>query len=233
MGMVPSFGSSTCPLRCAGVVSSSCAIRPICRDPEDAPEKSLPIDCCKVLHGARAQTARRLVDASMWQGVRSLSPCNPTTNDVTAKVLLGVDCLAPLVVVRVYADASDPLEALQAAVFRAGSQSALARVCGVSRAAVWKWIQSGKRLPAEFRFVVERETGVSKHLLRPDIYPSEPTSRTILGRRLRSRDRPAIAHWTARVTNVRAPRQRPRHAARTYPGKDAGLRVAAAHAGPG
>ena len=68
-----------------------------------------------------------------------------------------------------------PFEALQAAVTRAGSQSALARVCGVSQTAVWKWIQSGKRLPAELCLVVERETGVSKHLLRPDIYPFEPT----------------------------------------------------------
>ena len=68
-----------------------------------------------------------------------------------------------------------PYEALQAAVARAGSQSALARICGVSQTAVWKWIQNGKRLPAELCLVVERETGVSKHSLRPDIYPVEPT----------------------------------------------------------
>ena len=66
-----------------------------------------------------------------------------------------------------------PFESLQAAVTRAGSQSAMARLCGVSQTAVWKWIQSGKRLPAEHCLIVERETGVSKHLLRPDIYPAD------------------------------------------------------------
>ena len=69
-----------------------------------------------------------------------------------------------------------PFAALQDAVDQAGSQSALARVCGVSQTAVWKWLQSSKRLPAEHCIAVERETGVSKHLLRPDIYPAELSS---------------------------------------------------------
>lgn len=64
-----------------------------------------------------------------------------------------------------------PFEALSDAVIRSGSQSAFARLCGVSQTAVWKWLQSGKRLPAEHVLTVERATGVSKHLLRPDIYP--------------------------------------------------------------
>lgn len=66
-----------------------------------------------------------------------------------------------------------PFEALQAAVGRAGSQSAMARICGVGQPAVWKWLQSSKRLPAEHVLTVERETGVSKHILRPDIYPAD------------------------------------------------------------
>lgn len=65
-----------------------------------------------------------------------------------------------------------PFEALSAAVLSSGSQSAFARICGVSQTAVWKWLQSGKRLPAEHVLIVERETGVSKHLLRPDLYPT-------------------------------------------------------------
>lgn len=69
-----------------------------------------------------------------------------------------------------------PFEALRAAVTRAGSQSAMARLCGVSQTAVWKWIQSGKRLPAEHCLVVERKTGISKHVLRPDIYPADQSS---------------------------------------------------------
>lgn len=93
-----------------------------------------------------------------------------------------------------------PFEALQAAVARAGSQSALARVCGVSQAAVWKWIQRGKRLPAELCLVVERETGVSKHSLRPDIYPLKPTLNVVPNpTRNISCDRTGISHRMVRA----------------------------------
>jgi|SRR5687768_2093402 DNA-binding transcriptional regulator YdaS (Cro superfamily) len=93
-----------------------------------------------------------------------------------------------------------PFEALQAAVAQAGSQSALARVCGVSQTAVWKWIQRGKRLPAELCLVVERETGVSKHLLRPDIYPSNPTPGVVPNpTRKVACDRTGISHRIARA----------------------------------
>lgn len=64
-----------------------------------------------------------------------------------------------------------PFEALALAVQRAKGQSALARICSVTQPAVWKWLQSGKRLPAEYVLAVEAATGVSRHLLRPDIYP--------------------------------------------------------------
>lgn len=53
----------------------------------------------------------------------------------------------------------------------AGGQSGLARICGVGQPAVWKWLQSGKRLPPVHVLKVEVATGVSRHLLRPDIYP--------------------------------------------------------------
>ncbi|MFC3579508.1 transcriptional regulator [Sphingomonas hylomeconis] len=69
-----------------------------------------------------------------------------------------------------------PFESLKSAVDQVGSQSAFARLCGVSQTAVWKWLQSGKRLPAEHVLTVERESGVSRHLLRPDIYPADPSS---------------------------------------------------------
>ena len=55
----------------------------------------------------------------------------------------------------------------------AGSQSALARIVGVSQQAVWKWLRSKKTLPGEHVLLVERETGVSRHDLRPDLYPRE------------------------------------------------------------
>lgn len=63
--------------------------------------------------------------------------------------------------------------ALQEAVRRAGSQAAVARACGVSTTAVWKWMQISRRVPAEFVLKVEALTGVSRHELRPDIYPIE------------------------------------------------------------
>ncbi len=66
-----------------------------------------------------------------------------------------------------------PFEALMAAVEKAGSQSALARMVGCSNTAVWKWVQSSKRMPAEFVLKTEAATGVSRHCLRPDIYPVE------------------------------------------------------------
>jgi DNA-binding transcriptional regulator YdaS (Cro superfamily) len=66
-----------------------------------------------------------------------------------------------------------PFEALQRAVGALGSQTALADLCGVSQTAVWKWLQSSKRLPAEHVLKVEAATDISRHYLRPDIYPLE------------------------------------------------------------
>jgi DNA-binding transcriptional regulator YdaS (Cro superfamily) len=66
-----------------------------------------------------------------------------------------------------------PFEALQDALERAGSQSELARICEVSQPAVSKWLQSAKRLPAEYVLTVEAATGIPRHLLRPDIYPAD------------------------------------------------------------
>lgn len=41
----------------------------------------------------------------------------------------------------------------------------------VSQAAVWKWLNKACQLPAEYVLKAERLYGVSRHLLRPDIYP--------------------------------------------------------------
>ena len=68
-------------------------------------------------------------------------------------------------------DTPSPFESLQKAVAVAGSQSELARMCGISQPAVWKWLQSSKRVPAEYVLTIEAKTGVSRHHLRPDIYP--------------------------------------------------------------
>ena len=69
------------------------------------------------------------------------------------------------------ANALSPYEALQLALESAGSQTKFAMICGVRQPAVSKWLQSGKRLPADYVLAVEAATHVSRHLLRPDLYP--------------------------------------------------------------
>ena len=69
---------------------------------------------------------------------------------------------------------ASPVEALARAVELLGSQAALGRVVGVSQPAVWRWLDKKQSLPAEYVLAVEAATGVSKHDLRPDIYPRDP-----------------------------------------------------------
>lgn len=64
-----------------------------------------------------------------------------------------------------------PLEALQRIVEIAGSQSEAARQLGVPQPTFWKWLQSSKRLPAEYVLKAEELFGVSRHDLRPDLHP--------------------------------------------------------------
>lgn len=64
-----------------------------------------------------------------------------------------------------------PTEALKRAVELLGGQSAIARLLGVTQPSVWAWLNRGKELPAEHVLAVEAATGVSRHDLRPDIYP--------------------------------------------------------------
>lgn len=64
-------------------------------------------------------------------------------------------------------------EALRRAVDIVGSQGALARLLGVAQPSVWRWLTHAKPLPAEHVLKVEEKTGVSRHDLRPDLYPRE------------------------------------------------------------
>lgn len=66
-----------------------------------------------------------------------------------------------------------PQAALREAVKRIGSQSATGRLLKVSQAAVWEWLRKDKVLPAEHVLTVEAETGISRHDLRPDVYPED------------------------------------------------------------
>jgi len=47
----------------------------------------------------------------------------------------------------------------------------MARVLGLRQSTVWEWINNSKQLPAEHVLKVEVATGVSRHDLRPEIYP--------------------------------------------------------------
>lgn len=82
-----------------------------------------------------------------------------------------------------------PFEALQIAIAKAGSQAEIARIAGVSATAVWKWVQSSKRVPAEFVLKIEAATGVSRHDLRPDIYPRDEMIDRQVGARFTGVDR--------------------------------------------
>ena len=59
---------------------------------------------------------------------------------------------------------------IQKAVEAAGGVYALAAKIGVSYQAVQQWVKA-PRVPAERVLDIERATGVSRHDLRPDIYP--------------------------------------------------------------
>lgn len=67
----------------------------------------------------------------------------------------------------------NPEQALILAVNRIGGQAAMARVCDVAQPTVWGWLNRSdvKQLPAEYVLKVEAATRISRHDLRPDIYP--------------------------------------------------------------
>jgi len=65
-------------------------------------------------------------------------------------------------------------DALKRACTAAGGQKRLADLIGTTQSQVWYWLERSKKgLPGEFVLPVERVTGVSRHELRPDLYPVE------------------------------------------------------------
>jgi DNA-binding transcriptional regulator YdaS (Cro superfamily) len=63
---------------------------------------------------------------------------------------------------------------LHRAVALAGSQTELARRIGVKQMHVWNWLNRSKgKVPGEYVIPIEKATGVSRHELRPDLYPIE------------------------------------------------------------
>lgn len=66
--------------------------------------------------------------------------------------------------------------AFRESVARAGSQSAFSRQVGVLQQTVSNLLARGDVLPAEYVLRAEESFGVSRHVLRPDIYPLVATS---------------------------------------------------------
>jgi len=64
-------------------------------------------------------------------------------------------------------------EALLLAVRHQGGQSQTARNRGVTQPTVHYWLNVMKKCPPEHVIGMEEDSGVSRHLLRPDIYPLE------------------------------------------------------------
>ena len=62
---------------------------------------------------------------------------------------------------------------LAQAVRKAGSQTAFGELIGKRQSVIHDWLREEKPLPAEHVLKVEEATGVSRHDLRPDIYPRE------------------------------------------------------------
>lgn len=72
-----------------------------------------------------------------------------------------------------------PNQALDKAVEIMGSQTALARACGVKPQAVQQWVASGM-CPLRRAVEIERLTDgeVKREVLRPDIYAEQPIKKS-------------------------------------------------------
>ena len=64
---------------------------------------------------------------------------------------------------------------IKKAVRIAGGQAELARRCSTSQPRIWQCVHRNLRVPADLVLSIEKATGgeVSRHDLRPDLYPSE------------------------------------------------------------
>lgn len=66
-----------------------------------------------------------------------------------------------------------PSQAFALAVERIGSQTAMAKLCEVTQGAVSKRIRGDQPIWPDKVLKVEAATGISRHELRPDLYPRE------------------------------------------------------------
>lgn len=54
-----------------------------------------------------------------------------------------------------------------------GGQRRLAKACGVTPQAVNQWVKKG-RIPSEHVLAAEGESGISRHVIRPDVFGEPP-----------------------------------------------------------
>lgn len=71
------------------------------------------------------------------------------------------------------AQKSTPHKAFVAAVELAGGQTAFADAVGCTQGNIWQLLKKQSSLPAQYVLKAEARTGVSRHDLRPDLYPRE------------------------------------------------------------
>lgn len=64
---------------------------------------------------------------------------------------------------------------LEKAVREAGGQTKLARAIGKTQGHISQWLRR-KYVPPEVVLLIEGATGVSRHELRPDLYPREQSA---------------------------------------------------------
>jgi len=83
-------------------------------------------------------------------------------------------------------------EAFRKAVDSAGGQTAFGRIVGCTQGNIWQLLRKGSALPGQYVLKAEAATGVSRHDLRPDLYPRETE-------RLATSARPVAFHHTAEM----------------------------------
>ena len=64
---------------------------------------------------------------------------------------------------------STPIAIVKQAADKMGSVTALARALGIKHPALFRW----RQVPAGRVLQIEKLTGISRHDMRPDIYPRE------------------------------------------------------------
>ena len=72
-------------------------------------------------------------------------------------------------------------EGLEAAILKAGGQTELANLLGIRQSHISNGKNRNKRVPAERVLDIERVTGVSRHELRPDLYPRDNATMQAVG----------------------------------------------------